>query len=210
MPKKRKGAKAKKARMEEEENLKKQKLPEVLQRFNFLYEIYDQEALGTISEDDFPFFVRSLGLFPSNAKLKELADQCREKEDDQFFVNSKLEEVLTPLVIDVLLNPNSELAPPSEELLQKALLSLDLEHKGHLTEADFRAILANNGEKFDPDELEPTLDEAINPVTGVIDLKRYAGRLLHNSKLTYIPRFPDEPETPQPEEESPEMKTAAT
>ncbi|OHT08825.1 EF hand family protein [Tritrichomonas foetus] len=208
MPAKGKGAKAKKARLEEEENLRKQKLPEVLQRFNYLYEIYDQEALGTISEEDFPFFVRSLGLYPTNAKLRELGDQCREKDGDAFYANNKLEAVLTPLVVEVLLNPNHELAPPSEEQLKLALKSLDLEHKGHLTEGDFRTLLSNNGEKLDPDELEPAVDEAVNPATGVVDLDRYAGRLLMNSKLSYVPRFNDQPETPK--EEKPELKTTAT
>jgi Ca2+-binding EF-hand superfamily protein len=91
--------------------------------------------------------------------------------------------VLAPLIVDAMLDPTSELAPPSEEQLLIALHSLDLEHKGHLTEGDFRMLLSNNGEKLDPDELEPAVDEAVNPATGVVDLDRYAGRLLYNSKL---------------------------
>ena len=204
-----KSKKGAKGRLEEEDQLRKQKLPEVLKRFNYLYEIYDQEGLGTISEEDFPFFVRSLGLCPTNAKLAELADQCREKEGDTFYVNNRLESVLTPLIVEVLLNPNNELAPPSEEQLKLALQSLDLEHKGHLTEGDFRTLLSNNAEKLDPDELEPAVDEALNPATGVVDLDRYAGRLLVNSKLSYEPRFEDE-EPPKEEQQVADLKNTAT
>lgn len=210
MPGKKKKGKAK-GRLEEEENLRKSKLPEVLKRFNYLYEIYDQEATGSISEEDFPYFVRSLGLCPTNAKLHELADQCRENEGDLLYSIQRMESVLTPLVIEVMLNPNSELAPPSEEQLKMALRSLDLEHKGHLTEGDFRTLLSNNGEKFDPDELEPAVDEAVNPATGVVDLDRYAGRLLNNSKLSYVPRFADNQENPEAEEQTqPDLKSTAT
>lgn len=213
MPAKKGKKGAKKGRLEEEENLRKQKLPEVLRRFNYLYEIYDQEATGSISEEDFPYFVRSLGLCPTNAKLRELANQCRANEGDADYKIVKIEEVLTPLVVEVLLNPNSELAPPSEEQLRTALRSLDLEHKGHLTEGDFRTLLSSNGEKLDPDELEPAVDEAVNPATGVVDLDRYAGRLLNNSKLTYVPRYSDTQEQNQPEAQPPDnvdMKSTAT
>lgn len=206
-----KGKGAKKGRLEEEENLRKSKLPEVLQRFNYLYEIYDQEATGSISEEDFPYFVRSLGLCPTNAKLRELADQCRDNEGDSFYPTQRMESVLTPLVVEVMLNPNSELAPPSEEQLRMALKSLDLEHKGHLTEGDFRTLLSNNGEKFDPDELEPAVDEAVNPATGVVDLDRYAGRLLNNSKLSYVPRFTDNQENPEADgQNQPDLISTAT
>ena len=210
MPAKKK-AKGAKLRLEEEENLRKQKLPEVLKRFNFLYEIYDQEATGSISDEDFPYFVRSLGLCPTNAKLRELADQCRDSDGNSFYSTSRMEAVLTPLVVEVMLNPNSELAPPSEEQLKLALRSLDLEHKGHLTEGDFRTLLSNNGEKLDPDELEPAVDEAVNPATGVVDLDRYAGRLLNNSKLSYVPRYSDEQEASElDDQKEPEMTSTAT
>lgn len=182
-----KGAKARRAKQEEEENFRKAKIPEVMKRFEALYNIYSiaekDDTQEVISEEDFPHFVRSLGIYPTNARLKEIADQCREEEGATCFLGQKLEEVLTPLIIDAMLNPTSELAPPSEEQLLMALKSLDLEHKGHLTEGDFRTLLANNGEKFEPDELEPAVDEAVNPATGVVDLERYAGRLLYNSKI---------------------------
>lgn len=178
-----KGGRARKARLEEEEHLRQQKIPEVRARFDTLLDIYDPEVNGYINEEDFPDFIRSLGLYPTNAKLHDIASQCREEEGANFFTVTKLEEVLTPLIIDSMLNPTSELAPPTEEQLLLALKSLDLEHKGHLTEGDFRTLLSNNGEKLDPDELEPAVDEAVNPATGVVDLERYAGRLLYNSKL---------------------------
>jgi Ca2+-binding EF-hand superfamily protein len=182
-----KGARARKAKLEEEEALRKQKIPEVMARFSYLYGIYSvaekDEEHEVISEEDFPQFVRSLGLFPTNAKLREIGDLCREEEGASCYYAPKLEAVLAPLVIDAMLNPNSELAPPSEDVLLTALKSLDLEHKGHLTEGDFRTLLSNNGEKLDPDELEPAVDEAVNPATGVVDLERYAGRLLYNSKI---------------------------
>lgn len=182
-----KGAKGKKGKQGEEENLRKQKIPEVLARFEELYTVYStaekDDPQEVITEEDFPHFVRSLGIYPTNAKLREIAEQCREEEGATCFFGQKLEEVLTPLVIEAMLNPTSELAPPSEEQLLLALKSLDLEHKGHLTEGDFRTLLSNNGEKLDPDELEPAVDEAVNPATGVVDLDRYAGRLLYNSKI---------------------------
>jgi Ca2+-binding EF-hand superfamily protein len=178
---------SKKAKQEEEEALRKEKVPEVRARFESLYPVYDvaekDDQHEIISEDDFPHFVRSLGLYPTNARLREIADLCREEEGAGCFLGPKLEEILTPLVIEAMLNPASDLAPPSEEQLLLALKSLDLEHKGHLTEGDFRTLLSNSGEKLDPDELEPAVDEAVNPATGVVDLDRYAGRLLYNSKL---------------------------
>ena len=54
---------------------------------------------------------------------------------------------------------------------------------------DFRTIMSNNGEKLDSDELEQAFDGAVNPVTGVVDLERYAGRLLYNSKLFKMSYF---------------------
>jgi Ca2+-binding EF-hand superfamily protein len=110
-------------------------------------------------------------------------DLVKDEEAPNCYFAPKLEEVLTPLVIEAMLNPTSDLAAPSEDALLLALKSLDIEHKGHLTEGDFRTILSNNGEKLDPDELEPAVDEAVNPATGVVDLDRYAGRLLYNAKL---------------------------
>jgi Ca2+-binding EF-hand superfamily protein len=175
-------ARSKKARLEEEEALRKQKAPEVRQRFDSLYPVYSvaekEDAHKTISEEDFPHFVRSLGIYPANAKLREIVERCRDEEAPGVFLAPKVEEVLASLIIDAMLDPTSELAPPSEEQLLIALHSLDLEHKGHVTEGDFRMLLSNNGEK-----LEPAVDEAVNPATGVADLDRYAGRLLYNSKL---------------------------
>jgi Ca2+-binding EF-hand superfamily protein len=182
-----KAGKSKKAKQEEEEALRKSKVPEIRTRFETLYEIYSiaekDDPHEIISEEDFPHFARSLGLYPSNARLREIADQCRDEDGGNCYYAPKLEEVLIPLVVEAMLNPTSDLAPPSEEQLLLALKSLDLEHKGHLTEGDFRTLLANNGEKLDPDELEPAVDEALNPATGVVDLERYAGRLLYNSKV---------------------------
>ena len=59
-----------------------------------------------------------------------MASQCKEEEGQNFFSSNKLETILVPLVIDSLLIPNSELAPPTEEQLILALKSLDIEHKG--------------------------------------------------------------------------------
>lgn len=178
------------SKKDDEDRIRKDLLPEVAQRFTYLYEIYDQENLGTIAEEDFPALVRSLGLCPTNAKMSELSEICKENKEDYFFVNSRLEEILTPLVLDVMLNPNHELAPPSDELLKLALQTLDLEKKGHLTEGDYRTVLSNNGEKLDPDEIEPGLDEAINPASGIVDFNEYAGKMLHNSHLSYKPQNP--------------------
>lgn len=172
-----------KAKTEEEELIRQQKADTVIERFKTLYQIYDQDETGSIGEDDFGDFVRSLGLYPTNAKLKELADECKEEGADGCYPTTKLESVLAPLVVEAILNPTSELAPPSEEQLLLALKSLDLDHKGHLAEGDFRTLLSTNGEKLDPEELEPAVDEAVNPATGVVDLERYASRLLYNSKL---------------------------
>jgi Ca2+-binding EF-hand superfamily protein len=188
MPGKKKGkGKSKKAKQEEEDALRRQKIPEVRARFEALYNIYSiaekDDPQEIISEEDFPHFARSLGIYPTNARLREIADLCREEDAGNAFFGPKLEEVLTPLVIEAMLNPTSDLAPPTEEQLLVSLKSLDLEHKGHLTEGDFRTLLSNNGEKLDPDEIEPAVDEAINPATGVVDLERYAGRLLFNSKI---------------------------
>lgn len=191
--KSKKGKKGKgKGKKDEEDQIRNSLIPEVQRRFTYLFEIYDIEKLGTIAAEDFPDFVRSLGLCPTNAKMNELADLCREKEGDDYFVNSFIEQHLTPLVIDVMVNPNNELAPPKDELLTLALKSLDLEHKGHLTEGDFRTTLANNGEALDPDEIDPALDEALNRVTGVIDFDRYANKMLYNSHLSYQPKVPEE------------------
>ncbi|KAH0795006.1 EF hand family protein [Histomonas meleagridis] len=185
MPPKKKGKKTRirKAKLEEEERIKSQNLPEVRKRFEYLYSIYDSDDTGSINEEDFPNFVRSLGLYATNAQINKLSNLCKEEENGAYYPSSKLEEVLTPLIIDAMLNPSSDYAAPSEEQLALALKSLDLEHKGHLTESDFRTIMSNNGEKLDSDELEQAFDEAVNPVTGVIDLDRYTGRLLYNSKL---------------------------
>ena len=173
---------------EREELVRKSKIPEAQRRFTYLFEIYDHDHLGTISADDFPVFVRALGLSPTNAKMEDLAAACRENSGDDFFLNSRVEAVLTPIVIDVMLNPNHELAPPSDELLQLALKALDLEHKGHLTESDFRAIIGANAEKMDGEEIEDAIAEAVDPQTGVIDFKRYAGKMAYNSKLSYRPK----------------------
>lgn len=178
-----KGKKGKKGNKEEEELIKQQHAGEVIERFKSLYEVYDPDATGTINDDDFGDFVRSLGLFPTNAKLKELSAMCREDESETYYNCSKLEQVLAPLVIEAMLIPTSDLAPPTEEQLILALKSLDSDHKGHLTEGDFRTLLSSNGEKLDPDEIEPAVDEALNPRTGVVDLEQYASRLLYNNKL---------------------------
>jgi Ca2+-binding EF-hand superfamily protein len=190
MPAKKKAkraARGKKGKLEEEDAVRKQKVPEVRQRFDSLYPVYSvaekDDAHEVISEEDFPHFVRSLGIYPTNAKLREIAELCKDEEAPGCFLAPKLEEVLTPLVIEALVNPTSELAPPSEEQLSIALKSLDLEHKGHLTEGDFRTLLSNSGEELDADELDSAVDEAINPATGVVDFDRYAGRLLHNSRV---------------------------
>jgi Ca2+-binding EF-hand superfamily protein len=184
---KKKGGKAKKARLEEEEALKRQKAPEVRARFDNLYSVYSiaekDDPHDIISEEDLPHFIRSLGLYPTNARLREITELLKDEEAPNCYFAPKLEEVLTPLVIEAMLNPASDLAAPSEDALMLALKSLDIEHKGHLTEGDFRTLLSNNGEKLDPDELEPAVDEAVNPATGVVDLARYGGRLLYNSKL---------------------------
>lgn len=191
--KSKKGKNKGKGKKEEEEQIRNGLIPEVHQRFTYLFEIYDFEKLGTIAAEDFPDLVRSLGLCPTNAKMNELADLCREKEGDDYFINSYIEQHLTPLVIDVMVNPNHELAPPSNELLTMALKSLDLEHKGHLTEGDFRTTLTNNGEAFNPDEIDPALDEALNPKTGIIEFDRYANKMLYNSHLTYRTKKQEDP-----------------
>lgn len=179
-----KGKKGKGKGNKEENNVFfEQKKAQVKEMLKTLYAIYDPDETETIKEEDFNDFVRSLGLYPTNAKLKEIAAQCREDETNTFFNCPKLESVLIPLVIDAMINPNSELAPPSEEKLLLALKSLDLEHKGHLTEGDFRTILSSNGEKLDPDELDPAVEEAVNPATGVVNLEIYAGHLLYNAKI---------------------------
>jgi Ca2+-binding EF-hand superfamily protein len=184
---KKKGGKTKKAKQEEEEALRRQKAPQVRARFDSLYTVYSiaekDDPHDIISEEEWPHFVRSLGLCPTNAQLREITEKCKDDEAPNCFFAPKIEEVLTPLVIEAMLNPTSDFAPPSEETLLLALRSLDIEHKGHLTEGDFRTLLSNNGEKLDPDELEPAVEEAVNPATGVVDLERYAGRLLYNSKL---------------------------
>jgi Ca2+-binding EF-hand superfamily protein len=184
---KKKGGKAKKAKQEEEEALRKQKAPLVRERFDKIYAVYSiaekDDPHEIISEDDIPHFIRSLGIYPTNTRLREIIESVKDEEAPTCFFGPKLEEVLTPLIIEAMLNPTSELAAPSEEALQVALKSLDLEHKGHLTEGDFRTLLSNNAEKLDPDELEPAVDEAVNPATGVVDLDRYAGRLLYNAKI---------------------------
>jgi Ca2+-binding EF-hand superfamily protein len=187
MPAKGKG-KSKKAKTEEEEAMKRKKIPEVQKRFQTLYSVYsvtEDDGRNVIGEEDFPYFVRSLGIFPTNEKLHEIAEQCKNEEMPNCYLTSKVEEVLTPLVIEAMLNPSSDLAPPSEDLIMLALKSLDLNHKGHLTEGDFRTLLSNNGEKLDPDELEPAVEEAVNPATGVVDFQRYTGRLLYNSKIFF-------------------------
>jgi Ca2+-binding EF-hand superfamily protein len=187
MPAKKKSGKAKKAKLEEEEALRKQKAPIVRERFDNLYAVYSiaekDDPHEIISEEDLPHFIRSLGIYPTNARLREIIELVKDEEAPNCYFAPKLEEVLTPLIIEAMLNPTSDLAPPSEEALLLALKSLDLEHKGHLTEGDFRTLLSNNGEKLDPDELEPAVDEAVNPATGVVDIDRYAGRLLYNAKL---------------------------
>lgn len=193
--KSKKGKNKGKGKKEEEEQIRNGLIPEVQKRFTYLFEIYDFDKRGTIAAEDFPDLVRSLGLCPTNAKMNELANLCRENEGDDFFVNSLIEQNLTSLVIDVMTNPNHELAPPSDELLTLALKSLDLEHKGHLTEGDFRTTLTNNGEVFDPEEIDPALDEAINPKTGLIEFDRYAGKMLYDSRLSYQPRAQEVPET---------------
>ena len=153
----RKKGKGRKGKTEEEDIIRQQKVEEVKRRFDYLYEIYDPDDSGAIPEEHFGNFVRSLGLYPTNAKLKELSSICREEEGQAFFNAQKLETELIPLVIEAMLEPNSELAAPSEEMLLMALKSLDVEHKGHLTEGDFRTILSSNGEKLDPVELQPAV-----------------------------------------------------
>ena len=181
--------KAKKALGEKEEQIRKSKEGEVKQRFATLFAIYDNEYTesteenGRIQESDFPDFVRSLGICPTEAKMKELAEQCKHEDYEGEYLEHNLKEVLTPCIIDALLVPTSEYAPPSIEQLMSALQSLDLEHKGHLTEGDFRTLLSSNGDKLIPEELDPAVEEALNPATGVVDLARYAARLLYNSKL---------------------------
>lgn len=172
-----------KGKQEEEDAIRLSYEPEVIKRFQTLYEIYDEDDTESIKEEDFNFFVRSLGLCPTNAKLKELAAQCREDESQTFFTRQKLEEVLKPLVIESIVNPEFELSPPTEEQLILALKSLDLEHHGHLKEGDFRTILSSNGEKFDPDELDKAAEKALISNTGVVDLEAYAGKLLYSDKL---------------------------
>lgn len=182
MPAKKKKGKSK-AKAEEEELIRQQHVDGVRARFESLYDVYDPDDAGSINDEDFADFVRSLGLYPTNERLNELAHQCKDDETLTFFTTAKLEEVLIPLVIDAILNPTSDMAPPAEDEVMMALRSLDLEHKGHLTEGDFRTLLTNHGERLDPDELERAVEEAVNPATGVVDLDRYAGRLLYNSKL---------------------------
>lgn len=186
-----------KGKKEEEDQIRESLIPEVRKRFTYLFEIYDPENQGIILAEDFPDLVRSLGLCPTNAKMQELADLCRDKPGVDF-ENNLVEQNLTPLVIDVMVNPNHELAPPSNELLTLALKSLDIEHKGHLTEGDFRTQLASNGEALNPEEIEPALDEAINPKTGLIEFDRYAGKMLYDSRLSYQPKHPEVLEANEP------------
>ena len=180
-PKKGKGKRN--ARQEEEDAIRLSYEPEATKRFEKLFTIYDPDETDSIKDEDFNFFVRALGLYPTNSKLKELAAQCREDDSQSYFTRAKLVEVLRPLLIETFVNPTFELSAPSEEQLILALQSLDSQHQGHLTDGEFRTALSGGGERFDPEELEDAVGAAIYGDSGVVEIEKYAGKLLYDDKL---------------------------
>ena len=172
-----------KAKQEEEDAIRLSYEPQATKRFEKLFAIYDPDETDSIKDDDFNFFVRALGLYPSNAKLKELAAQCRDDETQAYYTRAKLVEVLRPLLIETFVNPTHELSAPSEEQLILALQSLDSQHQGHLTDGEFRTALSGGGERFDPEELEDAVAAAIYGDSGVVEIEKYAGKLLYDDKL---------------------------
>jgi len=133
-------------------------------RYQECFNYNDKKGKGTIESKDLGLVMRSLGLNPTEAELKDFTTEAGATLTfDQF-----LKYATKPLKTN-----------PSEEEMREAFKVFDKDGQGFLSAAELRHIMTNLGERLSKEELEEMIKEADTNKDGNINYASFVKLMLH-------------------------------
>jgi len=152
---------------------------ELRERIRLVFKLFERDNSGTADVREIGTMLRALGLNPSEAQLKQMADAMELEEPLTFVKYENFEKI----AMEVLLMQHFAgelLTRDSEEQLLKAFEVLDTEKRGYLDSEYIKELLTTKGEKFNNEEILELLNCAADPETGYIKYDDYATILAYD------------------------------
>ncbi|XP_013416114.1 EF-hand calcium-binding domain-containing protein 2 [Lingula anatina] len=157
--------------MADEKESSESMIADVQKRITDAFDIFDHESNKTVDVREVGTIVRSLGCCPSEAELHDMLEEIEEEEPTGYIRFEKFLAMMTHVLME------RRYKPSPEDIILKALMTLDVEHKGHLTQEEITKYMTTEGEPFTPEEMEEMLSAAVDPDKGVVLYKDYASAM---------------------------------
>ncbi|VDO03792.1 unnamed protein product [Rodentolepis nana] len=135
------------------------------------FDLFDQDGNKTVNDRDIGTILRSLGLCPSEAELKDFISQI-ENNPPSGIINY---ERFFPAVRDIMLYGKFDILP--EEEITRAFQALDPKKTGFVDQEVLKEHLLTEGESFTQEEMDEMLSCTTDPSKNKINYRDYAVKL---------------------------------
>ncbi|XP_006819032.1 calmodulin-like [Saccoglossus kowalevskii] len=123
--------------------------PEELAEFKEAFSMFDKNGDGAITREELGIVMRSLGMNPTEAELKDMISDVDENGNGTIEFNE---------FIEMMIRKKQELDP--EEELREAFKVFDRDGNGLISAAELRYVMVNLGEKLTDGEVDEMIREA--------------------------------------------------
>ena len=137
-----------------------------IQEFSEAFSLFDKEGKGTITADDLGTVVRSLGLNPSEAELKNML------KDVDAGGNGTIE---FPEFLSLLTDKAKEKSDQADII--EAFRVFDRNNDGFITADEIHRIMGNLGEKLTQEEVAEMMREANADSQGKLNYKEFVAMM---------------------------------
>eukprot|EP00736_Rhodelphis_marinus_P001243 Rmarinus@m.16562 len=148
------------------------------QRVKAAFDLFDRQKKGVCDVREVGTIVRSLGINPTEAKLRELINEIVDDEPTGFVQFEKFESMMVPVLKQVQQgNPAQEFVRHSEGVILQAFRLFDPEETGFIDAEQLKDLLMSKGEQFFQEEVDEMMRDAMDHVTGKVAYEDFAEKL---------------------------------